>query len=179
MARQFSRGARRKTQWAGFGDEAGTAAFGSMLALTAGTPVILSVGMIIGGAAGFFDEEVTITRMIGTVTALLNSVAAGAQARVGIGCYVADQVAITAGVASLPSPEDSPDSEWLYYAQFDLTNPITSPTEGQISVNARVVDFDVRGQRIVRAGESPVWIAESETSGVIIGVGGRYLGKLT
>jgi len=179
MARQqFRRGPRRKTQWAGFGDEAGTAALSSLVTLVAGTPQIISQGMVVQGSLGLLDDEVTITRMIGQFVGLLNAIAADAEAEFAIGVLVARNEAIIAGVASLPSPEDDPDSDWLFYGQYHVAQPQASAIQGTISLNAIRENFDVRGQRIVKAGEAPVWIAESQTAGVKVGVGGRYLAKL-
>ncbi len=179
MARTFSRGRgpRRKTQWAGFGDLAGAANLPVPLALTAGTPVILSFNMVLTGAVGLVDEEVTITRMIGQMLAFLRTDTASAMASVAVGCAIVRNETITAGVASLPSPEDDPDFEWLYYAVVPLLNPL-SITGASVPRGSRV-SFDVRGQRIVRAGQTPVWLAESQGEAAFCGVGGRYLSKLT
>ena len=82
-----------------------------------------------------------------------------------------------AGVASFPSPEDDPNYEWLFYGVFMLLNPQNTLRDGPTS--SFRIPFDVRGQRIVRNGHLPVWIAESQTNNAICGVGGRYLFKLT
>jgi len=177
--RQFARAMRRKTQWGGFGDEAGTAALGSMLGLTAGTPVILSANVVISSGVGILDEEVTIIRTLGNITARMNSVTAAAQGRCAIGCIVIRNEALVAGVASLPSPEDDPDAEWLFYTQFDVVNPQTSALQGSNSPSDFRTAFDVRGQRIMRSGHTVVWLAETETESLLVGVAGRYLCKLT
>ena len=85
--------------------------------------------------------------------------------------------AIAAGVGSLPSPEDDPDFEWLYYYQGAVINPQNALRDGPVSGGR--VQFDVRGQRIMRSGESVVWLAESQVSAMAVGVNGRYLVKLT
>ncbi len=177
--RNFARAMRRKTQWGGFGDETGAVALGSMQALAAATPVILGFNIVVAGGVGLVDEEVTITRMIGNVTCMLNNITASAQARVALGCIVVRNETITAGVASLPSPEDDPDAEWLYYSQFDVTNPVLNSIEGVSGVNVYRMAFDVHSQRVVRSGSTVVWIGESQTNNVLLGVAGRYLVKLT
>jgi len=177
MARARGHGSRRKTQWAGLGDAAGAASIPAPQALTVGTPAIVSFNAIVGGAAGLLDEEVTITRTVGMITCAMNVDTAVAEAGVAVGCAVARSEAITAGVASLPSPEDDPDFEWLFYASFALVNPQNALRDGPAS--AIHIPFDVKGQRIMRAGQSVVWIAETNESGVVLSANGRYLVKLT
>jgi len=179
MARQFTRGMRRKTQWGGFGNSAGLAVLPEFVALTAGTPAILSSGIVISGGVGLLDEESTVTRTIGQFAAILNSATAALDGSVAVGCVVSRDEAVIAGVASLPSPEDDPDAEWLYYGVFGLHNPIASGLEGAMSLQTVRADFDVRSQRIVRVGSTVVWIAESESVNVDVLIGGRYLVKLT
>jgi len=175
--RSYARVMRRKVQWAGFGSASGTAALPRLGAMAAGTPIILSQGSVLGGALGFLDEEVTITRMIGQLTVGLNVDTALADATVAVGCLVVRNEALVAGVVSLPSPEDDPDSEWLYYVSTILVNPQSALRDGPTS--SIVIAFDVRSQRILRAGWSVVWLAESEGNNAIAGVTGRYLAKLT
>jgi len=178
MARQFTRGPRRKTQWGGFGSASGAAALPDTVDLVAGTAVILSQAIIVSGAAGLLDEEVTITRTLGFMNCGIRSATAEAEATVAIGLAVARAEAIVAGVASLPSPEDDPDFEWLFYGVYPLRNAVAA----QLGSNGSGFfqgGFDVRGQRVLRSGQSVVWLAESQSSNAWAGVGGRYLVKLT
>ncbi len=175
--RNFARVMRRKTQWGGFGNAAAGATIPTPAALTAGTPQIISTGIIIAGAAGIVDEEFTITRTIGAVMVAHGENTANLAGSWAVGCVIARNEAVNAGVASLPSPEDDPDAEWLYYAQGSVQNPNNALRDGPTS--GRFVDFDVRGQRIVRAGSTIVWIAESQVANVTVGVNGRFLVKLT
>jgi len=115
--------------------------------------------------------------MIGSITLALNLDTALATGTVAVGCAIARVEAINAGVASLPSPEDDPDFEWLYYGVFQAINPMNALRDGPVT--GFRVPFDVRGQRVVRSGQTPVWIAESQGQSLAIGVGGRYLVKLT
>ena len=173
--RNFARSMRRKTQWGGFGNAAGAAALPVHVAMTAGTPVILSQGVVVQGALGVGSEVVTLVRTIGQFSANLNLGTANLDGTVAVGCIVARDEAVAAGVGSLPSPEDDPDSDWLYYGVFGLHNAVS----GQLSDESHVrQDFDVRGQRISKNGETVVWLAESQTSDVDAMVGGRYLFKL-
>jgi len=175
--RNFARAMRRKTQWAGFGAAAATPTLPIMVSLTAGTPAIISTGGVIAGVFGFLDEEVTLTRTIGTISAFMRVNTAVTFATVAVGCIVVRGEAEAAGVAALPSPEDDPDAEWLYYDVFHIGNPQNALRDGPLSAVSR--RFDVRGQRIVRAGSNVLWIAESETTDVSVGVAGRYLAKFT
>ncbi len=177
MARQFSRGPRRKTQWAGFGNAGGAAAIPTPVMVTAGTSTILSQGAVIGGAFGLVDEEATITRTIGMITAQMDVDTAEAVAGVSVGCGIFLTTSLVAGVVSLASVEDDPDFEWLYFASFGLINPMNALRDGPVS--GIHIPFDVRGQRIVRTGYTAVWLAESQSSNVTVGVNGRYLNKLT
>ena len=177
MARTFTpRIQRRKTQWVGFGAAAGGATIPTFVTVPVGSAVILSQGMIVGGAAGLVDEEVTITRMIGSLGVVMASATVGAEATVAVGLAVARAEAITAGVGSLLSPESDPDFEWLYYSVLQLHNGLSAGGEATFHTVMRTMD--VKGQRVVRAGQSTVWLAESETSSTEIAVGGRYLVKL-
>ncbi len=176
--RNFSRAMRRKTQWAGFGNETGAALLPVVIQLTANIAQIISQNAVIAGGLGFVDEEVTITRMIGNLIAGVRIATAEADSTIAVGCVVARVEAIAAGVASLPSPEDDPDAEWLYYGVFPTVNQVASQIAAD-GASAWKQSFDVRGQRVVRAGSSLVWLAESQTNAAFVGVGGRYLGKLT
>ena len=169
--------ARRKTQWAGFGSVAGAATLPIFVSAGSGSVVILSTGAIIGGAAGFVEEEVTFTRTIGMFSAEISSSVAGTQASFALGCAIARAEAISAGVASLPDPESSPDFEWLYYFSGAIRRGgITDDPAGIATIH---MPFDVKGQRIVRAGSSVVWLLAARTATVIGQVSGRYLAKLT
>ena len=178
MARTSFRGGsvRRKTQWAGYGDSVGAAVLPGFVVVPSGGAAILSFNGIINGAAGFLDEEVTITRMIGRVSARINVNTANVSATLAVGCIIARNEAIAAGVGSLPSPEDDPDSDWLYYAVMGLVNPNSTLVDSALA-NIHS-DFDVSGQRIVRAGQTAVWIAEAQSQAIFTQVGGRYLAKL-
>ncbi len=179
MARSFSRGPRRKTQWAGFGTPAGGATLPQLVDLVPGTAAILSSNMVVSGAVGLLDEEVTITRVIGNVFLGMRISTAEADVTFAVGLAVVRAEALAAGVASLPSPESDPDFEWLYYSQVLGQNPPAGTGAADNDVWQINMPFDVRSQRIVRSGQTPVWIVECETSNAIAGVGGRYLVKLT
>ncbi len=175
--RNFARAMRRKTQWFGMGPATGVA-LPTYTTLGVGVPAIISQALIAGGAAGLLDEEGTITRMIGQISAQLDAETADVQATVAVGMGVFRDEAVAAGVASLPSPEDDPDFEWLFYGVYGLGNgPTTAGQNDQLS--SLRVDFDVRGQRIVRTGQNVVWLAEAQTAALRVMVGGRYLIKLT
>ena len=156
---------------------AGAAVLPAPIALTAGTAAFVSIGAILGGASGFVEEEVTITRMVGMVSAGIRTDTTSATASVAIGCGVFTGEALSAGIASLPSPEDRPDFEWLYYNVFPLWNPLA--LDGSSNGRGINISFDVKGQRIMRAGQTVAWIAESQGQAAFAGVGGRYLVKLT
>jgi len=175
--RNFARAMRRKTQWAGFGSASGTAVLPVPVVLAAGTPQIISANAVFAGGLGFLDEEVTLTRTIGRITFSIDEDTAELAGSFALGCVVARSEAISAGVASLPSPEDDPDAEWLYYFQGSVINPMNALRDGPVSGGFH--DFDVRGQRIMRQGSSVVWLAESQVASVTVGVNGRYLAKLT
>ncbi len=176
---KFTRNAlRRKTQWAGFGDSAGAAVLPVVFQLATGTPVVVSQAAVVAGSTGFVDEEVTVTRVLGHVMAGIRVATANAAVTIAIGCAIVRLEALAAGVASLPSPEDDPDYEWLYYNVFPLANPVGTGIHDGWPGASLVMPFDVRGQRIVRRGMTFVWLAESQGGNAFAGVGGRYLVKL-
>ncbi len=175
--RNFARVMRRKTQWGGFGSEVGAALFPDFVSVASGSVAILSSAIVIGGALGVVDEEVTITRTIGTITVSLNVDTAVVTSRFAVGLGVMRSEALAAGVASMPDPETRPDFEWLYYHVGGLKNPNSALRDGPTS--SYTVPFDVRGQRIVRTGETPVWLAAARGQSIHLAIGGRYLLKLT
>ena len=174
--RAFARVTRRKTQWAGFGDSAGAANLPTALNLTPGTAQILSVGAIISGAVGFLDEEVMLTRTIGMVSVAMDADTAEAQGAFVVGGGVFRSEAVAAGVGFLPSPESDPDFEWIYMVSGILINLTGTSREGPIS--GMHIPFDICSQRVVRSGQTFAWIAEAQSTGVTLGVNGRYLAKL-
>ncbi len=174
--RAFARATRRKTEWAGFGSAGGGAVLPGLVSMTAGTAVVLSTNFVIEGSAlSTFEQQETITRMIGSFAASLDLGTANLDATVAVGCAVARREAITAGVASLPSPEDDPNFEWLYYGVFMVknTNDTTQGAPGFVREH-----FDVRGQRRMHRGKQIVWLAEANNNVALAGVGGRYLIKV-
>ena len=175
--RNFTRAMRRKTQWGGFGSASGGATLPEEVALTLNVAQIISSGIVIGNSTGVLDEEVTVTRTIGSITVSLDADTALVDATVAVGLAVVRSEAANAGVGSLPSPEDDPDFEWLYYTVLGLKNPQNALRDGPLS--AQRVMFDVRGQRIIRSGSSVVWIAECQAANCTAQVSGRYLMKLT
>ena len=177
MARTQFRGPRRKTQWMGMGDSAGNVNLPGLLSVGTAAKVVLSANFIGSGGAGIVDEETTITRMIGQYTASVSSTTALTTGTIALGMAVVRAEAFAAGVAALPSPISDPDFEWLYYGSVILRNPNLVFQDGPAA--SIVVPFDVRGQRIVRAGQTVVWIGEAEISTIFTGVTGRYLVKLT
>ncbi len=170
--RNFARAVRRKTQWAGSLDAAGASIFPSEVAVGG---AILAQGFLIAGSSGVVDEETTITRTIGRITAQLDGVTVSS-GEYGIGCIVARNEAVTAGVASLASPETDPDAEWLYYTTGHFDRPVASDDTGIATAS---FNFDVRGQRIVRAGSTVVWIGAARGATINVSVNPRYLLKLT
>ena len=175
--RNFARAVRRKTQWAGMGSQAGTAAIPDMITIAAGATALLSIGFVIRGALGIIDEETTVTRTIGMLRARIDLGTADLQAKYAMGCAVVTQEALAAGVASLPDPATAGDFEWLYYSTGQLQRGLTANDENGLATVA--VPFDVRGQRIVRAGQNIAWWCSAVDAAVQIGVAGRYLVKLT
>ena len=164
MANQFRgrAGPRRRTEWAGFGNKDGSAVLPTLLAVTAGTPVVLSKDTITAGVAAVVAQEYTITRMLGFVTVAMDLTTANLIASVAVGCGVMREDAITAGVTALPDPEADPDFEWLFHMSIILKNyPANAVT---CDTDRKHIPFDVRGQRIVRAGNIPFWIAQADTS---------------
>ncbi len=168
---------RRKTQWAGMGSAAGAATMPVVQVIAAGASAILSQGLVTAGSLGIIDDETTVTRMIGRWMAGLTVGTGGISCEFALGVVVARLEAVAAGVGSLPSPVVDPDAEWLYYASGLVKRQQTADDEnGTVTVREM---FDTRGQRIVRVGQTVVWIASAVTNSIDIGVSGRYLVKLT
>ncbi len=179
MARSFSRGARRKTQWSRFGDTTGAGTgFPTYVGVAAGAGAITSRGLVVGGGQGFVDEEVTIVRSIGMI-GVRHDGTSGVAARFAVGLYITRVEAIAAGVASLPDPQDDPDAEWLYYATGAVVGiGAAAGDRAQEPLANLVFQFDTRGMRKLNTGESTVWVAKAGTDAVEIVTAGRCLVKL-
>ena len=175
--RNFARAMRRKTQWAGFSAAAGGQTLPVAVNVAAAAVGIVSAGFTIAGGSGAVDEEVTVTRTLGIARFKMDAATALLSAQFAMGCIVARNEAVTAGVASLANPITDPDAEWLYYVTGNLLRGNAANDEDGTST--ATIPFDVRGQRIVRAGSTLVWIAAAQTAAVQSMVGGRYLLKLT
>ncbi len=175
--RAFARTQRRKTAWTGIGRADGGSQSPLQVALTAGAPSLIARGVYSTGAGAKgtpgAEDESTITRMIGSLIATLNVSSAAVNAQVAIGAIIVRQEAAVAGVASMPSPEDSPELDWLYHTYIQLRNPNSTLVDGPSSSMQRT--FDVRGQRVVRNRDELVWLAESTTQNCTVQVGGRVL----
>ena len=141
--RNFARAMRRKTQWAGYGAAGGGATLPILVSVAGGATAILSQAFIIAGAAGVVDEETTVTRMIGRVTATMGVDTAILSTTFAIGCLVVRNEALAAGVGSMASPVSDPDAEWLYYTTGLIQNPQNVLRDGPIA--SLSFDFDVRG----------------------------------
>jgi len=174
--RNFARAMRRKTEWAGFGSEGGAAALPAPQTIAAAASAILSNGAVVAGGTGFVDQEVTITRTIGTAIAKIAAGTVSLEGEFAIGLLVARNEAVTAGVASMPSPVTDPDAEWLYHISGQLIRGLTANIDDGIATVR--IPFDVRGQRVLRAGSNVVWIGAAEGTTLDLGVTGRYLVKL-
>ncbi len=177
MARVRRGGPRRLTQWGGFGHQDGaTVQRSTMVTVASGSVGILSSGIIVGGAYGFLDERVTITRMIGLFVARVQTDTAALAAQYAVGCAKATAQAIAAGTASLADPENEPDFEWLYYQAGNLRRSGTANNDNGLTTVQ--MPFDVRSQRILQAADNVVWLLAARCQSVEAGVGGRYLAKL-
>ena len=177
-ARSFARrGMRRKVQWVGMLDQAGANAFPVFTALPTATAAILSFGVVASGiAADAVEEEVTITRTIGLLTVHLDVDTADALGAFAVGLIVQRGEQVTAGVASMPTPLGDPDAEWLYWTAGMLRNSNLTSREGPIS--SLHIPFDIRSQRVLRRGSTPVWLGQGAAAGLVASVSGRYLVKL-
>ena len=175
--RGFARGARRKTAWTGIGKADGTSQPPTEVVLAAGTNTLVARGVYATGAGAKgvpgAEDESTITRMIGSLYAQINVATTVASASVAIGALVMRQEAVVAGVASMPSPKDSPELDWLYYSVLQVRNPIGVEADGPLSGITR--QFDVRGQRVLRNRDELVWLAEASVANCTVQVGGRVL----
>ena len=172
MARgQFQgRSARRKPAWAGSDPTA------DMQNVTTANTIIQN-GMFIAGAAGFVEEEVTLVRTRGHLM-VITGTSAGTDTSVAVGLIKARQVTIAAGAASLPSPLNNPESDWIYHVHLIGDSQGT----GAVAFGTGAVLFgvDSKAMRIIEAQHSLVWLAEVNSgSPCRIQFGGRYLVKLT
>ena len=178
MARQRTQGPRRKTQWFGTLNAAGTAILPAPILVATGATGVLAQGLAKAGGSGASDEEVTITRMIGTIYASVDGSGANAVGSgFAIGCLVTRSEALIAGVAAMPDPETDPDAEWIYHTSgMVLRETVQTNTSGPSCIVR--VPFDVRGQRVVRTGSTVVWLGSARGVGLMLGANVRYLVKL-
>ena len=168
---------RRKTEWGAFANEAGVVAVPRLINIVSGASNVLSNGIVVEGGTGFVDQEVTITRMIGVVSARIDVETAASVGELALGMIVARSEAITAGVAALPDPIDNPGASWLFWYSTQLRRMNLDNDDGGLATIR--MPFDVKGQRVLRAGSTTVWIASAQNVNMEVGVAGRVLVKLT
>ena len=179
MAGQRRQGPRRKTEWFGTLDVNGANLFPLRIAVATGATALLAQGLAISGGSGLSDQEGTITRMIGEVfVAIDGTAAATAGVAFGIGAIVTRREVAIAGVASLPSPELDPDASWIFYTSGQMIRETVLTNSADVGQVYRI-PFDVRGQRIIRSGETVVWLGAARGATVNMSVYARYLVKLT
>ena len=177
MARRVS-GPRRKTQWFGTLDVAGSNVLPLLVSAVNGATSILAQGLARAAGSGASDEEVTITRMIGNLLIVLDGTAASANGGgFAIGCLVTRSEAAIAGVASMPSPETDPDAEWVYHTSGIVQRETVETNSAGGNAFLRI-PFDVRGQRIIRTGSTVVWLGSARGATILMGANVRYLVKL-
>jgi len=119
-----ARSQRRKTAWTdGTGGTTPTAVTGS-------------VAGFLGSALVFTQEAVTLIRIRGYFRGMLltsNAAAGGFSGAVGIG--IASTAAVTAGIASVPTPIAEQESEnWLYWHAFNMNSVTSTIADGVNSV---------------------------------------------
>ncbi len=143
MARQRSyRGARRSTpnrSWAGVIDTQNGVASGASVLL--GSLALSNVNI---------DE--TILRTIGLLSVATDQVASSEQQEGAFGMIVVNDLAIAAGVASVPTPiTNVDDDEWLIWVPFS-NSMVFGSAIGFDTMGAPTHYFDVKSKRIVQEG---------------------------
>ena len=111
MARS-SRGRRADYQWSG----------------NTGFQTTISGTQLLGSGAVAINTPGTIVRVRGHCAAALDVGAADNAMIIGAGLIVVDDDAVAAGAASIPSPIDDLDADWLWHGFFALNS--ISGTQG-------------------------------------------------
>ena len=100
----------------------------------------------------------TIVRVRGRVCANLIQVAIVGAARVDYGIIIADDDAVAAGAASLPSPTTDLDAEWLWLGSAFLVGRDTTITNNTGGISRDIVDIDSKAMRRVKQNEQIVLV---------------------
>ncbi len=113
LSRVQTIGARRKTTWG--------LAPGSTAPVATTTPG----SVFIGAAIAFSVDGITVVRIRGRFKAWLNLATAAQDGFAGaFGIGIASAAAVTAGIASVPTPlSDQSGENWLYWSAFSIKSP--------------------------------------------------------
>ena len=143
MARGRTQGRRADYNWIG-----GTGQISSVAETNA-----LGTGFVV------IDTASTIVRVRGNLLASLDFVAVDERYVLGVGLIVVTDAAAVAGAASLPSPTDNADAEWLWHQFIPLATQTAAQTDSNGN-QSRMVEIDSKAMRKVKTNSRLVMVAD-------------------
>ena len=148
-ARGFSRGRRADYRWS------------TDLAVFAAVGASSSTAFL--GSAGLFSLAGTIMRVRGAIVVMMDPSAADVAMTAAVGMILASDDAITAGAASLPSPSDDLDAEWLWHGFFPLRS-ITGVQSDIVGGQVIQREIDSKAMRKFKGNQQLAIVADSVIS---------------
>ncbi len=106
-----------------------------------------------------FNEAQTLVRLRGYASATIDPSAAGDIIVISMGFILADDDAVAAGAASIPSPTNDTDGDWIWHGWFPLHAEF-STGEGS-DHNVQMV-IDSKAMRRVKPNEQLVMVADGQ-----------------
>jgi len=176
MARQrgFTRGPsgpKRQTTWIGPADQA-------FIGVAAGSAVIISSFTPATAVPSMIKPTIIRTRGEVAIAPTLGALSADVTIVGAYGLAVVSTAALTAGVASIPTPWEEPGWDgWFVWRSFGLSFDNIDSTG--VIVTAHQQEVDSKAMRKVTAAESVVLVAESQATGFVISMALRMLLKLS
>ena len=148
MANRHGGGNRQRTEWFGTGS--------SRVSMTAD-------GIFLASGALVATTRETIRRIRGVIFySLSGMLSANDRCIVASGIGIVSTDASVAGAASMPDPAVDIDYPWLWWRERTFWAPgvMTNATwdQGTLGAAGEVVEVDSKAMRIIRPGQSLVWI---------------------
>jgi len=106
------------------------------------------------------NQRVTLARVRGNARGHMESAAASDSMIVGLGLIVVEEQAFTAGAASMPSPTDDPNAEWLWHQLFVFGPAVSAQAVNTIDSYSSV-EIDSKAMRKMDENETLGFVWDS------------------
>ena len=124
-----------------------------------------ATGTTLLGALAFVGSPTTILRAIGEYAIAPTSAGVALDAcTITLVMGVVSTDAATVGASALPDPNAEPEYPWLWWSSHTFHESTTDPASAEATAGGRW-SFDNRAMRILRAGQTLVFVAEYADQG--------------